>query len=407
MPLFAAADDEADPADFVRAITASMESVTRQYEPARERLQFQHEQLSEKLDTERSLEQMVAGVYIPPIPPGWDWRKGGRSLLIARAMGYQKMMEDRIPLSLNSQRNQITSGSALNLFLDTAGSSAWEHDELLRRLGKIDPDARSREDRQLLELILTMEAQTVLPADVLDHIRFESGLSGVRLLVEFRRDGRENRWRLHPMPVDDWPVLLATERTFERHRKRVSRTRNQLLLTLDQADLTQADLAEPRRAFKKAVDDLTSTFREFPIKGLPGGQQWKADEWRKANAHVESVRSSMRRLIDLDVIEFPVLVPRRADGRPTSIELLSFMKQNSLRFTAATAEAENNQVAVYRKALAYWNALAAIHLAAKSTERQVAEVEQKLRSLDRQEQMQRTMIIAAPVLTEWIKGLND
>ena len=282
-------------------------------------------------------------------------------------------------------RGAVSSGRALNYFLQVCGPTALEHKIFLEQLQ--DKARRTElEDDQLtlgksIEAIRTRQAMIrevsgakVFTAEQLHDVQLKKGLVGQKLKIRLNHEA---------LPLD-WPYVIASNKTFVRYRKSLEASKKNSLDQLRKGDginvSTQQRLMADTDAISQQFETERAKFyarlRRLVHQKSPDAARASriAPEWIAAKLFLKDLRGSVARFISARKIQD---VEARLDDNPDQTfsvaDVLAFLSRHGLRFARADPREEETYQRLFEEMKRYYVDLTAMRVAMQS-ERQYVDL---------------------------------
>ncbi len=261
----------------------------------------------------------------------------GQHQYYERARRFQQQSLQRLTtMPLSVSRHATTSGSSLNHMLDVLGPVAMVHEERLRRHADQLVVNKDPEYQAKIKLLIDIEQDLLFPPDLLEHLRFLAGQTGLKSSVAITfQQGVVVAERL---PLN-WSSVFQRPH-YQPLIQRVAAARDALRQPSLPPTTTEGELFT---ALKSAIDELTVAFNEEywsrMQRARAGGKAFGDEKqaYMLAKRQLMTLRQSAQRWsLEGRQPLGDAAFPRKLPGDQISlIQVLSLIHDRGWRFTEA------------------------------------------------------------------------
>ncbi|WP_296452831.1 hypothetical protein [Rubinisphaera sp.] len=290
-------------------------------------------------------------------------------------------------------RGDISSGRALNYFIDELGNSALRQHFALR-----SPVFENAEDgssqKEIWLLLKQIEEETIIPAVHLEQLYCERGGTGPKLPVKLTVLAQQMNVTVLPL---EWPAFFRVNSFYLPYMQSIETYRERALKEM--TDDSQLDVSH--RYLMAAIDTIQERFevdkraifqrkRENASLNYNRAQHEQAkmdfgqdnyNQLIEANRFLTTLKYGTARMMESQITKITPLQGRPIDNKISVIELLAFMKENGLRFTRATPSVEHHYEAIFEQCKNYHESLLATKVIIENRHADIDELEQKIDEL--------------------------
>ena len=377
----------------IEAAIESLSSIHQEVMAERQALSEKKDQLKDELQNRISkIQGWVASGFSdvreePRIP--YTERNGLNRWKHVRAKFGQKYLDHP---AFNS-RGDISSGRALNYFIDELGDSALrQHFALRAPAFQNAPDGSNQKEIWLL--LKQIEEETIIPAVHLEQLYCERGGTGPKLPVKLTVLAQQTNVTVIPL---EWPAFFRVNSFYLPYIQSIEKYRESALKEM--ADDSQLDVSH--RYLMAAIDSLQERFEVDKqaiyqrkrqnasqnynrMQHEPAKMDYGQDNYNQliqANRFLTTLKCGTARMMESQIIKIIPLQGRPIDNKISVIELLAFMKENGLRFTRATPSVEHHYEAIFEQCKNYHESLLATKVIIENRNADIDELEQKIDEL--------------------------
>jgi hypothetical protein len=388
----ATGDEEVDLAAIRRDVERRRAEERDRLRDERDDLRQDRDELRQTLDSIREIRGWAVREFVdarevadgqPDDPRVFDrWRR-------VHAMTARRLLD----FPANESRAAIKSGRALNFFLDTIGDLALEHELQLKRLRDLQetrPDEFSEAHQKHLELLEALDDALSVPDSALRSVHCQQGLSGPRLPIRLSATGEA---AIEPLPLD-WPGFFLVNTEYQPYLDAVTDARERALAELQSerfGGAAQRDLMfavdRLQAKFQRHLDvhrDLVLLRSDIDVRHHSGVPELRTPSNQRPYQIVEAMkflrtlRFGLSRLLETRYLNTAPLESRRDDGSFSVIQLMSFMKQNGLRFAEATPSEEVAYGQLFEVATNYYERMLSLRIVVDELEQEITYTDQQI-----------------------------